>query len=98
MKFLMDCDGLEAVNTNFVKSIALISVTRNKDDDADYIDDEVDDEHPNHKKITVDAELAGEDYSITLKEFDSGEYEKDFQDAKAYLAELIKSLNNGIYK
>ena len=66
MKFLMDCDGLEAVNTNFVKSIALISVTRNKDEDAVYIDDELDDEHPNHKKITVDAELAGEDYSITL--------------------------------
>lgn len=90
MKFLMDCDGLEAVNTNFVKSIALISVTRNKDDDAD---DELADEHPRHKKITVDAELADEDYTVTLKEFDSGEYEKDFKDAKAYLAELVKTLN-----
>ena len=92
MKFLMDCDGLEAVNTNFVKSIALISVTHKKDD----IDDEFEDEnHSLHKKITVDAELADEEYSFTLKEFDSGDYEKDFQDAKNYLAELIKTLNDG---
>ncbi len=90
MKFLMDSDGLEAVNIKFIKSIALISVTRNKTDD----DDEFDEDHSRHKRITVDAELDDVDgYSITLAEFDSGEYEKDFQDAKNYLAELVKNLN-----
>ena len=93
MKFLMDSDGLEAVNIKFVKSIALIIVTFKKDDDA-IEDDELEDVHSRHKKITVDAELDDVDgYSITLAEFDSGEYEKDFQDAKNYLAELVKNLN-----
>jgi len=98
MKFLMDCNGFEAVNINFVKSISLISVTRDEDDDDIYIDDELDDENQRHKKITVDAELASEEYSITLKEFDSGEYEQDVQDAKNYLAELVRSLNNDDYR
>ena len=98
MKFLMDCNGFEAVNIKFIKSIALISVTRDEDEDEIYIDEEFDDEQQRHKKITVDAELTGEEYSITLKEFDSGDYEQDVQDAKDYLAELIRSLNNDDYR
>ncbi|MBQ7705381.1 MAG: hypothetical protein IJT73_08160 [Selenomonadaceae bacterium] len=41
----------------------------------------------------VVAELSDKDDEIILQEFDSGDEEKDLEDAKIYLADLMKNLN-----
>lgn len=79
MKFLMDVEGYEAVNTNFVKSIALERVSWEGGGEV----------------IRAVAELPDDDDGIILKEFDSGDPDQDLQDAKNYLDELIKNLNGG---
>ena len=80
MKFLMDFEGVEAINTNFVKSIALERITWKEGGEI----------------IRAVAELPDEEEDgIILKEFDSGDPEQDLQDAKEYLAKLIEKLNGG---
>ncbi len=79
MKFLFDNSGVEAVSVEFVKKIYAKRVI-NKE---------------NSKVAYVAAEISGKDDDFILKEFNSDDADKNFEDAKNYLAKLIKTLNGG---
>ena len=77
MKFLFDKNGVEAVNVAMVRKFYVEQMVF-KDGES---------------MACVVAELPDEEEEIILKEFDSEDEEKNFSDAKKYLADLVKILN-----
>ena len=81
MKFLLDEKGVKAVNVALVKKFSIQKIFSEGWEETKY--------------FRVSAEISGEDDDITLKEFKTNDEDKNFSDAKKYLADLIKNLNGG---
>ena len=81
MKFLIDEKGVESVNVALVKKFSIKKIFSEGWEETKY--------------FRVAAEISGEDDDVILKEFKSDEEGKNFSDAKKYLADLIKNLNEG---
>ena len=81
MKFLFDKNCVEAVNVALVKKFVVEKIFSEGWEETKY--------------FRVAAEISGEDDDVILKEFKSEDEDKNFSDAKNYLADLIKNLNGG---
>ena len=81
MKFLIDEKGVESVNVALVKKFSIKKIFSEGWEETKY--------------FRVAAEISGEDDDVILKEFKSDDEDKNFSDAKKYLADLIKNLNEG---
>lgn len=79
MKFLPDFKGVEAVNVEVVKKFSVQRIFSEGWEETKY--------------FRVAAEISGEDDSVILKEFKTENEDKNFFDAKKFLADLIKNLN-----
>ena len=79
MKFLFDKNGIEAVNIYEVKKICIEKIFDENWEETKY--------------FRVTAEISFEDEGIILEEFKSEDRDKNFSDAKKYLADLVKILN-----
>ena len=81
MKFLIDESGVESVNVALIKKFSIKKIFSEGWEETKY--------------FRVAAEISGEDDDVILKEFKSDDEDKNFSDAKKYLADLIKNLNEG---
>lgn len=82
MKFLFDKSGVEAVNIAEVKKIFITKIFDENWEETNY--------------FRISAEISFEDEDIILEEFKSDDEDKNFADAKKFLANLIKTLNGEI--
>ena len=82
-KFILNEEGNHAVKAELIEEI--------------YLDPEefVESLGRRDDSFTVEVALSGADYSITMAKFESKNAEKNYQAAKAYLAELVEKLNGG---
>jgi hypothetical protein len=81
MNFIFDKRGVEAVNIAEVKKIFIERISNENWEETKY--------------FQVVAAVSFENEEIILEEFKSENENKNFSDAKKYLAELIKNLNGG---
>ena len=79
MKFLLDENGVESVNVALVKKFSVQRIFSEGWEETKY--------------FRVAAEISGEDDAVILKSFKNEDEDKNFSDAKKYLADLIKKLN-----
>lgn len=79
MKFLLDKKGVEAVNVALVKRFAIKKIFSEGWEETKY--------------FRVTATVSYEEDEVVLKEFISDDANKNLSDAKKYLADLIKNLN-----
>ena len=77
--FIFDKNGVEAVNIAEIKKIFIERISDESWEETKY--------------FQVAASLSFEDAEIILEEFKSEDEDKNFSDAKKYLAELIQKLN-----
>ena len=81
MNFIFDKRGVEAVNIAEVKKIFIERISNENWEETKY--------------FQVVAAVSFENEEIILEEFKSENENKNFSDAKKYLAELIQNLNGG---
>ena len=79
MRFIFDKDGYAAINPALVKKFFIERIFAEGWEET--------------KNFRVSAELSENEDDVILKEFISDNEEKNFQAAKIYLAELVKTLN-----
>ncbi len=82
MKFLLDENGVEGVNVELVKKFSIQRIFSEGWEETKY--------------FRVAAEISGEDDDVILKSFKADDEDKNFSDAKKYLADLIKNLNGDV--
>lgn len=87
MKFLISEDGKTAINTAFIKEIILYEQTLYGLTNSNYT--------PRCYQVKAVKEYEINDAGIVLKTFNFGDIDEDRNTAKAYLAELVASLNGG---